>query len=142
MSSKNDLKIKELTARVEEQQAKLGKKPKAVFITNAVFTEGAELGNPLNLNVLKKEQLIKLITKLFSLKIAHEEAVKFLGVEIPLLVSNYSISDWLEDIKTRLKILDFEENQKKLDLTKENLQKLLSEDARTELELENIEKSI
>lgn len=142
MSSKNDLKIKELTAKVEEQQTKLGKKPKAAFVTNAVFNEGADLGNPLNLNVLKKEQLIKLTTKLFSLKMAHEEAVKFLGVEIPLLVSNYPISDWLEDVKTRLKVLDFEENQKKLDLTKEKLQKLLSEDARTELELENIEKSI
>ncbi len=142
MSSKNDLKIKELTIKVEEQQAKLGKKPKTSFITNAVFTDGADLGNPLNLNVLKKEQLMKLTTKLFSLKLAHEEAVKFLEMEIPLTVSNYPISDWLDDIKTRFKILDFEENQKKLDLTKEKLKKLLSEDARTELELENIEKNL
>ena len=142
MSSKNDLKIKELTIKVEEQQAKLGKKPKIAFITNAVFNEGADLGSPLNLNVLKKEYLIRLTTKLFSLKLAHEEAIKFLGMEVPLTVSNYPVSDWLEDIKTRFKILEFEENQKKLDLTKEKLKQLLSEDARTELELENIEKNL
>jgi hypothetical protein len=143
MTNKNDTRIKELKAKVEEQKVKLGKKPRATFLTNAVFNDENGGPSPVNLNVLRsKEDIVKFAAKLVGLQSNHEKACNLLDIDIiPLVVSRYPVSDWLEDVKTRVKIIEFEENQKKLDATQAKLDQLLSEDAKTELALEDIEKS-
>ena len=52
--------------------------------------------------------------------------------------NGYSMDEWEEDFKTRIKAITWSEKKKVLDSTKTKLNQLVSEEARTEMELDSI----
>jgi hypothetical protein len=140
--AKNDDMIKQLMAKVAVQKEALGAKPKVSWKTNGVFQFDKD--SHLNLNTVSNED--KLVTALAHLLAQNSdttEAAKILGVKPPkFLWCGYSVEDWVEDFKMRLSVLSWEARKTQLDATQAKLSQLVSEEARTEMELENIAKSL
>jgi hypothetical protein len=140
--AKNDERIKQLMAEVEDRKEKLGAKPKATWLTNGVFKFSAS--EFFNLNTIQNsDKLVEALSFLINKTRDQDEAAQLLGVSEPSFEwGGYSIQDWLADFKTRLSIVTWEANKAKLDATQAKLAQLVSEEARTEMELDSISKSI
>lgn len=140
--TKHDDKIKLLLAKVEEQQNNLGTKPKASWTTNGIFKY--KDGNFFNLNTVRDAQpLVEALACLLEKESLHQQAAERLGVTIkPFLWDGNSLADWEKDFKKRLDIIGWEGRKTQLDDTKKKLKSLVSEEAKTEMELEDIEKSL
>jgi hypothetical protein len=140
--AKNDERIKQLMTEVEDRKAKLGAKPKATWLTNGVFKYNSN--EYFNLNTIQNsDKLVEALSFLINKTRDQEEAAQLLGVPEPSFEwGGYSIQDWLADFKTRLSIVTWESNKAKLDGTQAKLAQLVSEEARTEMELDSISKSI
>lgn len=137
MSTKNDEMILQLKKKVEEQKAELAKLPRTLQSeTSTVFRTDAE---NLNLRVMSVEQL-----KLLKVKL-HAYAMSAIDLEIEIdevVVSGFSIDKWMHDIDMQISVLTRAEKEKKLKETENALNKLLSDDKRTELELEALAKML
>ena len=137
--SKNDTVIKELMVKLEEQKANLGPKPKAAWQTNGVFKFSPS--EYFNINVTT--DTTKFASALGSLLGNAEyfaQACKMLGVKGEFKWDGYSLEDWKTDFQTRVKIIEYDNKKKLLDATKAKLQSLVSEEERTAMELEDIQK--
>ncbi|MGD9728109.1 MAG: hypothetical protein AB7L09_02515 [Nitrospira sp.] len=139
--AKNDDKIKALMQKVEEQQKALGTKSRARWNTNAVFKYPS--GDFINLNTLNGGDLGKLIDAmsfLLSTESVRADAAKRLGIDpVPFAHGGYTITEWEEDFKLRIAIIQYDDRKKELDATKKKLKSLVSEGTRTEMELDEIE---
>jgi hypothetical protein len=137
--TKHDDKIRDLLARVEEQQAGLGTKPKAAWQTNAIFKY--KDGSFFNLNTVKDPQpLVEALATLLERETLLQEAGKRLGVPVQSVMwDGYSVTEWEQDFQKRIQIIRWEERKAQLDATKKKLNSLVSEEAKTELELATIE---
>mgnify|MGYP003306582600 FL=1 len=66
-------------------------------------------------------------------------SAKDLGMDISQVeISGYKLTDWLDDIRNKLKIQKYKEEKRKLEKLEKQLDALLSDDKRTELEIDNI----
>lgn len=137
MSTKNDEMILQLKKKVEEQKAELAKLPRTLQSeTSTVFRTDAE---NLNLRVMSVEQL-----KLLKVKL-HAYAMSAIDLEIGIdevVVSGFSIDKWMHDIDMQISVLTRAEKEKKLKETEATLNRLLSDDKRTELELQELAKML
>lgn len=130
MSKVHDTKIIELKKQIEEKKEKLKDVKRFSPITKCIINLE---GKAQNLNVLKKEELILLLVKLNVFKKSADE----LGY--PLTIDGYLIQEWMEDIQSKLKLIEYKEEEQKLNALNKKLTTLLSEDKKVELELEEIE---
>jgi hypothetical protein len=132
--------IKQLMAKVATQKEALGTKPKAFWKTNALFKFNGD--THFNLNTVSDSG--KLVVALAHLLAQSDDTVKaaqMLGVAAPKFEwFGYSVEDWVDDFKMRISIIDWEAKKAKLDATQTKLSQLVSEEARTEMELESISK--
>lgn len=132
MSNVNDIKIMELKKQIEEKRNKLNGVKKFVPITNCSI----ELdGERYNIQVLSQEQLTNLLIKLNSYIISAKE----LGLLDGYIISGYKAEEWFEDIKAKLDIISYKQEERKLRDMELKLDKLLSDEKKTELELSDIE---
>lgn len=130
MSKVHDTKIIELKKQIEEKKEKLKDVKRFSPITKCIINLE---GKAQNLNVLKKEELILLLVKLNVFKKSADE----LGY--PLTIDGYLVQEWMEDIQSKLKLMEYKEEEQKLNALNKKLTTLLSEDKKVELELEEIE---
>lgn len=137
MSTKNDEMILQLKKKVEEQKAELAKLPRTLQSeTSTVFRTDAE---NLNLRVMSIEQL-----KLLKVKL-HAYVMSAIDLEIGIdevIVSGFSIDKWMHDIGMQISVLTRVEKEKKLKETEATLNRMLSDDKRTELELQELAKML
>ena len=137
MSTKNDEMILQLKKKVEEQKAELAKLPRTLQSeTSTVFRTDAE---NLNLRVMSVEQLKLLKVKLHTYEMAATDLK--IGID-EVIISGFSIDKWMHDIDMQISVLTRAEKEKKLKETENTLNKLLSDDKRTELELEALAKML
>lgn len=138
--SKNDAKIKELLEKVEEQKANLGVKPRGSWITNGIFKYDDK--NYFNLNTVQNFQgLVDALAFLLEKNLLQETAAKRLEIEQPAFIWNgYSLEDWEADFKKRIEIVNWQKRKELLDKTKKKLHALISEETKTEMELDDIAK--
>ena len=132
MAKKNDervLKYKEEIAELEERLEKDAKKSRFVPVTNCSIRIG---GTGYNLNVLNKKELTGLLVEINMYRLSELD----LGVKMELC--GYTTDQWMTDIKAKLSILEIKEKQEMLKRKKKELDKLLSDEKRTELELDAI----
>lgn len=138
--AKHDDKIKALLAKVAEQQDDLGTKPKALWSTNGIFKykDGTSF---FNLNTVKDTQvLVEALAYLLGEEQRIKQAADFLGVPSKDLSYNgYSVNEWKTDFKKRVACILWDDKKTKLDATKSKLKSLVSEEAKTEEELNDIE---
>lgn len=137
--SNNDDKIKALLKKVAEKKEALGSKPKAQWNTNAVFKFNSH--EFINLNTVKDStDLVRALSCLLQHQRCDATAAERLGVSIPTFEwDGYTVEQWEQDFKTRLSIIDYDGKKKELDALQKKLDSLVSEEARTEMELDNIE---
>lgn len=129
--SKNDDRILQLKKQIAEKKEELSKaNVRFVPETNCII----ELdGERLNLNVLTKNALELLMLKLnMYVMSAHS-----LDVPIPE-ISGYHIGLWISDIRKKLDCIVTKREEKELKEMEAKLDKLLSDDKKTELELDSI----
>lgn len=97
----------------------------------------------INLAGSAPQPLVEALSYLLEKELLHKEAAERLGLEVkPFVWDNYSINDWQADFKKRVEVLAWEEKKARLDETKKKLNSLVSEEAKTEMELADIENSL
>lgn len=128
--SKNDDRVLQLKKIIDEKKENL-KSCKKTFlpITNCILDLD---GQKYNLNVLQFDELQLLLVKL---NIYLTSAV---SLNISLMISGYSINDWIEDINNKLDVLEFRREENELKVLENKLNKMLSDEKKTELELDEI----
>lgn len=139
MSRNNDAVIKELLQKVEEQKNGLGTRTKVAWVTNGIFKRDANSFFNLN-TVVDVSVLANALGFLISQEGAFHEACKRLGVKSEYKWDGYTVEDWEEDFRTRISIIEYDKRKKTLDATRQKLNSLVSEETRTENELEEIKK--
>ena len=129
--SANDDKILKLKAQIEEKKKKID--AKFAPVTNCSLIIGENRTNLHTLNSVSAihELMIKVNAQLNS--------AKELGIDEEYLLGGYTLGDWLTDLKAKLEVVGQKDEAKKLKLMEDKLETLLSEDKRTELELEALE---
>ena len=139
--AKNDVVIKEMMIKVEEQKANLGVKERYVLKTNGIFKY--EKGEYFNLNTVADPNVfVTALSYLLEKQLCFNEASTRLGVAGEFKYDGYSVEEWEEDFKNKIKGIEYEKNKKKLEDAKKKLATLISEEARTEIELESLKKSL
>jgi hypothetical protein len=136
----NDLRIKELQQKVQEQEANLSEKQKYRYVTNSVLNLD---GTTYNLHVLNLPSLLDLTAKLFNYEASFTKAKEYLELtDYASNIDGYSIEEWLQDIKTRVELLKWQIKKDNLRSAKERLKQLLSEEAKVADTLDRIAKEI
>ena len=129
--SKNDDRILELKKQVEDKKKELAsKKTRFVPITNCILEMD---GMTFNLNVLSESALILLWIRLNTYRMSAAD----LGLH-KFEISGYDLEDWITDVKARLEVIATKREENNLKAMETKLDKLLSEDKKTELELDSI----
>ena len=132
----NDVKINALLKKVEEKRTALGEKPKARYNSNAVIEYH---GKQYNLNVIDKNTTVELYAFLCMKEYHIDIAKKDLGVDLVPVIGSASIAEWKDDLKLRVNILNWTEEDRKIKVLEQQLKDLRSEDAKTADALTNIE---
>ena len=129
--NKNDDRILELKKQVEDKKKELtNKKTRFVPVTNCILEMD---GMTLNLNVLSENALILLWIRLNAYRMSAAD----LGLD-KFEISGYDLEDWITDVKARLEVIATKREENNLKAMEAKLDKLLSEDKKTELELDSI----
>lgn len=135
MSTKNDEMILQLKKKVEEQKAELAKLPRTLHPeTSTVLRQDTE---NMNLRVMSVEQLKLLKVKLHTYDMAAADLE--IGID-EFTISGFTIDKWMHDIDMQISVLTRAEKEKKLKETEATLNRMLSDDKRTELELQELAK--
>lgn len=137
MKTNNDEKILELKKLIEQEKKKYGKQKRFNPETCCIF----ELdGGKINLNTIND------IDKLNELLI-YFNTFRLSAVDLRLEPNTYKINgfgvdQWMNDVVNKIEYINYRNNLKQLEEKEKLLDKLLSEDKKTELELLNIEKML
>lgn len=136
-SNKNDeriLKLKEKLAQ-RKKEAEHGIFNDTPPKTNChISLDGVDY----NLHVCDEDKLRLLLVKLHALEMSANDLYK--GYEMPeIRICNYPIAFWMDDIKTELSSIHNQKYKAQLDKADSELDKLLSDDKKTELALDKIE---
>jgi len=130
-NEKNDLKILELKKQIEAKKIDLeSRKVRFIPKTNCVL--GLD-GSNFNLNVLDSNSLTMLMLKL-NLYIMSAKELKIQ----PPIFSGYTVDLWISDINSKLEAIGTKQEESELKIMESKLDKLLSEDKKTELEIDEI----
>lgn len=140
----NDDRVLKLKALADEKRAAIAENnvtPK--YLTSKILVLD---GVTYNLNVMNSmEEVIMLMAKIGSLATGFSMFV--IGHDIDpdkfydsFKVSGYHVDDWAEDVQTRLQQLLLKEDKALLAKIEKKLDELLSEEKKTELELDELEK--
>jgi len=130
--NQNDQKIMELKKQIEIKKEILSRSEKFSPITNCSIEFG---GKRHSIHVMKKDEIIDLMVKLN----VHAMSARDLGLLGDYTISGYNITDWMKDLKAKLEVVSRKDEEAKLKMMETKLHKLLSEDKKVALELEEIE---
>lgn len=132
-TTKNDTLILELQKKIAAKKSQI-KVNRFEPITNAALSLDDK---NYNLHVVTFEQACLLLAKIQSyidgFKVHFEE---------DLTIGSYKASDWCQDLKARIQFLGSKQEQERLNVLEQELEKRLSEQKKTSLDLERIMKSI
>lgn len=129
--SKNDDRILELKKQVENKKKEMAKKNiKFVPETNLIIEIN---GQKMNINVLSEKDLKSLLVILNMYRISAAD-LEMNDFEI----SGYKVDQWINDVKAKINMKTLKREETELKELESKLDKLLSDDKKTELELDSI----
>lgn len=132
--SKNDERILALKTKIDQKKEELSKRTTRFSpITNCSLEFR---GQRYNINTMVEEQCVCMLVELKALSNAAKE------LDVQLNFSGYSVGDWMEDLKSKISILKVKNEERQLKAMESQLEKLLSEDKKTELEIDKIAQSL
>ena len=126
--SKNDERVLQLKKLIETKKAELSTQ-RFVPITNCVLDMEDK---KYNLNVLQEKELEFLMVKLNAYAMSAD------NLKIDLVISGYGVNEWLTDISRKLAIITDKKKRDELKALEAKLDKMLSDEKKTELELDEI----
>lgn len=129
--SKNDDRILELKKQIEDKRKTISeKKIRFVPETNCILNMD---GMTINLNLCSDDALVLLLIRLNSYLMSAVD----LGMS-DFEISGYSVTAWIKDIKRKLEVSCLKKEEADLKKMEGKLDKLLSDDKKTELEIDEI----
>jgi hypothetical protein len=132
--SKNDDRILTLKKQIEDKKKELGKQPRFSPITTCMFTLNG--GNKVNIHTLTSVNAINMALVGFNI---YAMSAENLGINIEdVLVDGFSVADWMEDLNAKKAVVEYTEKKAQLTTLEKKLDKLLSDDKKTELEIDAI----
>lgn len=129
MATKNDERVLQLKEIIEKNKSELKGEKKFTPITNCVLDLE---GQKYNLNVLQLYDLQLLLVRLNMYLMSAKD------LKINLEISGYNISEWITDIKCKIEIFRYKKKETELKALEAKLDKMLSDEKKTELELDEI----
>lgn len=126
--SKNDERVLQLKRLIEEIKSEISTQ-RFIPETNCVLDMD---GQKHNLNVLQKKELEFLMVKLNAYSMWAND------LEIDLVISGYGVNKWLADVSSKLAVIENKKKQDELKDLETKLDKMLSDEKKTELELDKI----
>lgn len=128
MATKNDERVLQLKKLIEEKRSELSTQ-RFVPMTNCVLDmEDMKY----NLNVLQENELRFLMIKLNAYAMSAE------NLKEEFVISGYDVNAWLADINGKLAVITDKKKRDELKTLEAKLDKLLSDEKKTELELDEI----
>lgn len=138
--SKNDQKIINLQEKVKEEKSMLEKSKRFSPITNCTLNFESET---FNLNTLSYDSLKILAIRINSYLLSSRDLCRIDYQRYKeVFISGFKLEDWIEDIQAKMDCLSVSLRKKKLNELEKKLKTLLSEDVKTKLEIDNIEKEL
>lgn len=130
MAQKNDERIMQLKQQIETKRKELANRSdRFTPVTNCLLVIDKVT---YNLHVESSELLLIKVNMMAM-------SAKDLGLDISkVIISGYSLADWLDDIKNYMKVQSYKDEKRKLNQLERQLDALLSDDKRTELEIDSI----
>ena len=130
MAQKNDERIMQLKEQIEAKRKELATKTSRFTpVTNCLLVIDKVT---YNLHVESSELLLIKVNMMAM-------SAKDLGLDISkVIISGYSLADWIDDIQNYLKVQSYKDEKRKLEKLEKQLDALLSDDKRTELEIDSI----
>ena len=132
--NKNDKKIIDLKKKIEGQKKELGKKEQFKPITHCMLQRDNKKEN---LNTLSLMYL-----RFLAINLSQDiKSAKELSFDLnDLILNGFSIEDWLSDVLSKIRIFEYEDKLKSLNILEKKLDKMLSSEKQTELEIDEIAK--
>lgn len=133
MATKNDERILELKKQIEEKKKELGKQPRFSPVTTCMFNHQ---GNRVNIHALTSIKDINAMLVYFNMYVMSAEDM---GINCEDIVfDGFSVTDWIEDLKSKKTVIEYTTHKEQLTALEKKLDKLLSDDKKTELEIDAI----
>lgn len=133
MAIKNDERILELKKQIEERKNELGKQPRFTPVTTCLFDrEGCRV----NIHTLTSVKDINAMLVFFNTYVMSAKDLDIDCAEVEL--DGFSVLDWMEDLKSKKAVVEYSAKKEQLTALEKKLDKLLSDDKKTELEIEAI----
>lgn len=129
MAAKNDERVLQLKEIIDKKKMELKGAKRFEPMTNCVLDLE---GQKYNLNVLRFHDLQLLLVRLNM----YLMSAKDLGISLE--ISGYNIAEWIMDIKCKIEIFEYKRKEAELKALETKLDKMLSDEKKTELELDEI----
>lgn len=131
--SKNDDRILTLKKQIEDKKKELGKQPRFSPVTTCMFTYN---GNRVNIHTLTTVNDINAMLVYFNI---YAMSAENLGIDLEdVRFDGFSVSDWMEDLRAKKAVVEYTAKKSQLGAMEKKLDKLLSDDKKTELEIDAI----
>lgn len=127
--SKNDERVLQLKEIIDKKKAELKTTKRFAPLTNCVLDLE---GQKYNLNVLHLNDLRLLLVRLNMYLISSKD------LNINLEFAGYNIVEWITDIKSKIEVFEHKKKESELKALEAKLDKMLSDEKKTELELDEI----
>ena len=139
MAKKNDNLVGQLLKKVEEKKAQIEKIKNPDYITNLSYPPGIiGQGQRINLNVADEETLFWVLTQLETMMVKGPILAERNGVVFHGTWYGYKLKDWFSDVVMVIKRKQSQRQVTELRSIEKKLNSLLSEDKRTNIELEKL----
>ena len=130
MAQKNDERIMQLKETITKKREELAKKPTQFNPTTNCLLVLDKI--TYNLHVEDNTMLLLRLNLLVM-------SAKDLGINTSdIVISGYSLNDWMKDIKANIEVQNYKKKKNELDKLEKELTKLLSDDKQTELRIDEI----
>lgn len=129
MATKNDERVLQLKEIIDKKKLELKCAKRFIPLTNCVLDLE---GQKYNLNVLQFNDLQMLLVRLNM----YLMSAKDLGINLE--ISGYNIAEWITDVKCKIEIFEYKQKEAELKTLEAKLDKMLSDEKKTELELNEI----
>ena len=131
--SKNDDRILTLKKQIDEKKKELGKQPRFSPITTCMFTYN---GNRVNIHTLTSVKDINAMLVYFNI---YAMSAEKLGINCEdVCFDGFSVLEWMEDLYAKKAVVEYTAKKAQLTALEKKLDKLLSDDKKTELEIDAI----
>ena len=129
MATKNDDRVLQLKEIIDKKKIELKGAKRFTPLTNCVLDLE---GQKYNLNVLQLNDLQMLLVRLNMYLISAKD------LQISLEMSGYNLEEWISDIRCKIEIFEYKQKEVELKRLEVKLDKMLSDEKKTELELDEI----